>query len=76
MSQPREATMHPLSNVRIHHRYAPRRPRVGGAASAVAMTFIVAIVLIVLPAASSPADEGAVTLATITHAARSAFGLL
>jgi len=63
--------VHPLSNVRRHHRYSPRRPRVGGAASAVAMTVVVAVVLVVLPAASSRVDEGALTLATLTHAARS-----
>ena len=68
--------MHALSNDRRHHRYSPRRPRVGGAASAVAMTFVVAVVLVVLPAASMPADEGSVSLATLTHAARSVFGLL
>jgi hypothetical protein len=68
--------MHPLHTVRIHRRYAPRRPRIGGAASAVAMTAIVAIVLIVLPATSPPVDDGAVTLATLTHAARSVLGLL
>ena len=68
--------MHSLSNVRMHHRYSPRRPRIGGAASAVAMTFVVAIVLVVLPAASAPVDDGAVTMATLTHAARSVLRLL
>jgi hypothetical protein len=68
--------MHPLHTVRRHRRYAPRRPRIGGAASAVAMTVVVAIVTIVLPATSAPVGDGAVMLATITHAARTALGLL
>jgi len=68
--------MHPLDTVRIHRRFDPRRPRIGAGASAVAATVVVAIVLVVLPARSTPAEEGAVTLAALTHAARSALGRL
>ena len=68
--------MHPLSNVRIHHRYAPRRPRVGGAASAVAMTVVAAFALVVLPASSPVVEDAAPTLATLAHAARSVLRLL
>jgi hypothetical protein len=35
-----------------------------------------ALVLVVLPAASSPADPGTTTLAALSRAARHAFGLL
>ena len=56
-------------------RYAPPRPRVGAAVSAVVITLAVAIVVIVLPA-SPPADARTVTLATLTHAARAVLRLL
>jgi len=68
-------TVHSNPVRRPHARYAPPRPRVGAAVSAVVITLAIAVVVIVLPA-SRPADEDAVTLATITHAARSVLRLL
>ena len=57
-------------------RYEPSRSRVGGAAAALVMTAVVAMLLVVAPATITPGDADTTMLATLGHAARTAFGLL